>query len=167
MANGHLQRDESAIAITEYDGIAIAASLAYHFSHSVSDSNETSGHGIRASEARQLGNDHPERARQTWNDGIEARAIRQQRVKQEKRRPVAGLRRVDRAVGEKSIHASQVFPRLRGFAAITFSRWRPLPARDCAAPRPRPTPSRSAPPPGRSSARARPAGCRTPSRRRR
>ena len=51
MANGHLQRHEPAIAITEHDGFAIAASLAYRFSHSVGDSSKSSAHGIRASEA--------------------------------------------------------------------------------------------------------------------
>jgi hypothetical protein len=43
------------------------------------------------------------------DDGVEARAIRQQRMQQKKSWPVAELRRVDGAVGEKSVHSSFSF----------------------------------------------------------
>ena len=85
MANGHLQRDEAAIAIAEHDGLA-AAGVLHRLRHPVGDIGKTAADRLRRAKARQFGNDHPERPRQRRDDGVETRAVRQQRMKQEKRR---------------------------------------------------------------------------------
>ena len=113
MADRHLQRHEPAIAVAEHDGLAAAGRLLHRLGHPVGDSGEAATDGLGAAEAGQFRNDHPERPRQLWDDGVETRPVRQQRVKQEQRRrfarslagSLAGLRRVDRAIGEKSVHA--------------------------------------------------------------
>jgi len=105
MADGHLQRHEPAIAVAEHEHIVFSGSVPHRLGHPVGDAGKACIDRPGFAEARQLGNDHPERLRQSGNDGVETRPVRQQRMKQEKQRPLAGLRRIDGAVGEKSVHA--------------------------------------------------------------
>ena len=106
VANGHLQRHEPAIAVAEHDGVIAAGTIRHHLRHSVGHGREVAAHRRRPAEARQFRNQHPERLRQARRDGIEAGAIRQQRMKQKKRRSVAELGRIHGAAREKSIHRS-------------------------------------------------------------
>ena len=105
MANGHLQRHEFTVPVAEHNRVIYPGRIHHRLGHSVGDIGETSADRLGASEARQFRNDHPKRLRQLWNDGIETCAIRQQRMKQKQRRPLAGLRGIHRAVGEKLIQA--------------------------------------------------------------
>src|SRR5712672_4646947 len=105
MANRHLQRHESTVAVAEHNRVISPGGIPHRLGHSVGDIGETSADPPGLAKARQFRNDHPKRLRQLWNDGVETRAIRQQRMKQKQRRPVAGLRGIHRAIGEKLIQA--------------------------------------------------------------
>ncbi len=87
MADGHLQRYEPAIAVAEHDGLG-AGALFHGFRHPVGDFSEAAADGLGFSKTRQFRNDQAERLRQVWRDGIKTRPIRQQRMKQEERRPL-------------------------------------------------------------------------------
>ena len=104
MANGHLQRDEAAIAIAEHDRVFAAAAS---FTASAIRSATAARPPVTACEPPKPGNSGTITRNdfdKFGNDGVKTRAVRQQRMEQKQRRPLAGLRGVDGAVGEKPIH---------------------------------------------------------------
>src|SRR6266404_97526 len=105
MANRHLQRHESTVAVAEHNCVIFPGSIPHRLSHSVGNIGETSADQSGLAKARQFRNYQPKRLRQLWNDGVETRAIRQQRMKQKQRRALSGLRGIHRAIGEKLIQA--------------------------------------------------------------
>ena len=94
MTDRHLQRDEPAITIAEYDGVLASGGIADCFRHPVGHRGEIAADRQRSPKAGQFRHQHPERARQGWRDGVKTRPVRQQRVKQQQWRPVARLRRM-------------------------------------------------------------------------
>jgi hypothetical protein len=105
----HLKRDEAAIAIAEHDGFVAAGGILHRFRHSIGDLGKTTADRLRSAKTRQFRHDQAKRSRQFRRDGVKTRAVRQQRMKQKQRGPLADLRRIDCAVGEKPIHSGLSF----------------------------------------------------------
>jgi hypothetical protein len=78
MADRHLQHDEAAITITEHRRIFAACGVPHRFGHAVGDCGEATPNRVRSAKARQFRHDHAKRFCERREDGIKARAVRQQ-----------------------------------------------------------------------------------------
>src|SRR5258708_27973314 len=101
MATRHLQRNESTVAVAEHNCVIFPGSIPHRLSHSVGNIGETSADQSGLAKARQFRNYQPKRLRQLWNDGVETRAIRQQRMKQKQRRAPPRFRGIPPSTREK------------------------------------------------------------------